>query len=176
MMSEDGTPVEPPVIDNGSVTGSEEIDNLVEDPSINEAIDESDTPINFGENPPSIVGLYRAQGQIDRAENARPVGSEINTQLCFQGTESLSGGTVINYCERGRPGVGRAPIIGEGQDFTVFFELDGVDVTIAFSGSIDESNNVPAAEALVTYTHGQGIWEHSVTQWSQESNECSCPF
>ena len=172
----DEEPVEMNSIENGSVTGSEEVDELVEDPAINEAINESDSLVNFGDQPPTLSGRYRAQGQIDRAENARPIGSTIDTEICFQGTESLSGGSVVSYCESGRPGVGQAPIIGDGQSFTTFFELEGAPVTIMFSGTLDENGAVPEAEALVTYTYGQGIWEHSVTNWAQSATDCSCPL
>ena len=169
-------PVEPDPIDNGSESGSQEVDELIQDPAINGAIAESDSQVFYGDNPPSLQGLYGVVGSIDRSQNARPAGSPINSQICFQGTESLAGGSVVSYCERGRPGLGRAPIIGDGQSFTAFFELEGAPVTIMFSGTLDGESNVPRAEALVTYTYGENIWEHSFTEWTLAEGECSCPI
>jgi len=162
------------VIDNMTVTGNEDVDRLVNQPAVNNAIVDSETPVNVGSNPPTISGHYSVEGSIDRASNARPAGSPINTGICFSNTETLANGTYVTYCEDGVPGVGRAPIVGDGNKFSVFFEIDGAPVTILFSGSI-EGDTVPSAEALVTYTYGLEMWEHSVTTWVSDEPTCTCP-
>jgi hypothetical protein len=160
-------------IDNNTVTGNEDVDRLVQQPAVNNAIVDSETPINVGSNPPKISGHYSVEGSIDRASNARPAGSPINTGICFSNTETLANGTYVTYCEDGVPGVGRAPIVGDGNKFSVFFEIQGAPVTILFSGEI-EGETVPSAEALVTYTYGLDMWEHSVTTWVPDNPDCTC--
>jgi hypothetical protein len=176
----DNTPVAPPEeqdagIDNGSTTGSDEVDDLVEDPAINVAIDESDTIIHFGDDPPTLTGHYAVQGEIDRSNNARPAGNPIRTGICFVGGGmSTPEGPVVQYCEDGQPGVANAPIVGNNNAFTLFLEIQGAPVTILFSGEVEEDLSVPAVEALVTYTYAVSMWEHSVTAWEPDNPDCEC--
>jgi hypothetical protein len=163
-------------IDNGTTTGNEEVDTLVQDPALAVAVEASETPINFGNNPPTLAGEYSVEGGIDRARNARQVGSPIRTAICFESTETLAGGTFLTYCERGVPGTGRAPITGDGNNFSAFFEINGAPVTILFSGTLNDDSSVTGAEALVTYTVGTDVWEHSETNWTQANPSCSCPL
>jgi hypothetical protein len=175
---EPGEPEPEPMmsIDNGTVTGNEEVDNIVQDPAIAVAIENSDTPVNFGDTPPNLQGEYAVEGSIDRAANARAPGSPIRTAICFEGTQSLAGGSSVTYCERGVPGIGNAPITGQGNSFSTFFEIDGAPVTILFSGALNEDSSVTGAEALVTYTVGTDVWEHSNTDWVQANPSCTCPL
>ncbi len=162
-------------IDNNTATGNEDVDRLIEQPAVNNAIVESDTPVNVGDTPPKLAGHYSVMGSIDRASNARPEGSPINTGICFADTEETLTGTYVTYCEDGVPGIGRAPIVGNANKFSVFFEINGAPVTILFSGEISgDDSSVPAAEALVTYTYGLDIWEHSVTGWIPDDPSCTC--
>ena len=144
-------------IDNGTTTGNEQVDELVKDPALAVAVENSETPVNFGDTPPALTGSYNVEGSIDRARNARAPGSPIRTMICFESTESLAGGTFVTYCERGVPGTGRAPITGEGNNFSAFFEIQGAPVTILFSGALNEDSSVTGAEALVTYTVGTDV-------------------
>lgn len=167
----------PPPIDNGSETGNDAVDELLEDPAINDAVNESDTIINFGDDPPELLGLYSATGSIDRANNARPVGNPINTQVCFLGLTSINGSPNVNYCERGIAAQSQAPVTGSGDSFTVYFDFrPDAQVTILFSGTFEGDASARDVEALVTYTHALEVWEHSVTQWTREQESCSCPF
>lgn len=166
-----------PMIDNGSETGNEAADELLDDPAINDAVNESDTPIHFGDDPPSLMGLYAAVGAIDDARNARPVGSPINTRICFRGVQHIAGSPTISYCERGIPNVAQAPITGAGNAFTIYFDFrPEAQVTLLFSGALREDQSASGVEALVTYTHAVGVWEHSLTDWTREAETCECPF
>ncbi len=162
-------------IENDTNTGNEDVDRLIEEPAVNNAIVDSETPVNVGDTPPKLTGHYSVMGTIDRASNARPTNSPINTGICFADTEETLTGTYVTYCEDGVPGIGRAPIVGNANKFSVFFEIDGAPVTILFSGEINaDDSSVPAAEALVTYTYGLDIWEHSVTGWIPDDPNCTC--
>lgn len=167
-----------PSIDNGTQSGNGDADDILEDPVINESVDESGTIINYGDNPPELRGRYTAVGSIDNSRNARPTGSPINTQICFLGVERLSTGPTVRYCERGVPGAASAPVTGDGDKFTLYldFRPEGFDGTILFSGTFTDEDHASDVEALVTYTYGRDIWEHSVTQWERQDNDCTCPF
>lgn len=160
--------------DNGTNTGSQQADDLVDDPAVEAAVQDDDFDVNYGDSPPQIGGLYKVSGSIDESSNARPEGSPIETQICFWQQESLQGGAEVKYCEHGVPGEASAPITGDGSDFTVFFEYPD-QATILFSGAVSGDGSVTAAEALVVYLHGMDIWEHSNTDWTP-MGECSgCP-
>ncbi|MBU0553469.1 hypothetical protein KKF91_02095 [Myxococcota bacterium] len=163
-----------PAPDNNTTTGSEVADDLTEDPGLADAILDSDLPINVGNEPPVIFGLYKAIGTIDESSNARPVGAPINTQICFWGQETLVSGTAVSYCEYNVPGVASAPVTGDPENFTIYLTFEGM-ATILFSGQIESSGDVKEAEALVTYSYGMGIWEHSVTQWERLGDCGGCP-
>jgi len=154
-----------PAPSNGSNTGSTSADEVVDDPAVEAAVEDGGYDVNFGDNPPTIGGLYQVSGQIDEASNARPPGSPIETQICFWGQESLQGGSEVQYCEYGVPGTAKAPIIGDGSDFTVFLEYPEI-ATILFSGAVNQDATVSDAEALVVYLHGLDIWELSHTSWT----------
>lgn len=172
------TPVAPaeddPVPTNGSTTGSAAADDVVDDPAVEVAVEEAageDFTVNFGDTPPEIKGHFHAVGTIDSSSNARPVGSRIDTTLCFSNQVPSADGTVTDYCEDGVPGTATAPITGSGNDFTMYLEYDE-DVTILFSGTVDPGTGNPTnVEALVVYTYGVQIWELSHTDWTWEG-EC----
>ena len=167
-------PVEPdpedPEPENGSKSGSEKADDLLEDPSSEVAVDESDFDVNFGDNPPDITGLYRVKGNIDESANARPPGSVIDTTVCFWGQESLASGAETSYCEYNVPGDASAPVTGSGDEFTIFLEYPGA-ATLLFSGRVGQDGTIAEAETLVVYTHAVDVWEHSVTDWEHQG-EC----
>ena len=173
-------PIEPPAeedpgIENGTNTGSEKADDIVDNPAVEEAVENGDFDVNFGDNPPIIAGLYDVDGTIDESSNARPEGSPIITSLCFWGQESLSNtdGALTNYCENGVAGELTAPITGDAStgDFTMYFEYPG-QATILFSGTVNPDQTMSQVEALVVYLHGIDIWEHSYTDWVP-TGECS---
>ena len=173
-------PIEPPAeedpgIENGTNTGSEKADEIVDNPAVEEAVENGDFDVNFGDNPPIIAGLYDVDGTIDESSNARPEGSPIITSLCFWGQESLSNsdGALTNYCENGVAGELTAPITGDENtgEFTMYFEYPG-QATILFSGTVNPDQTMSQVEALVVYLHGIDIWEHSYTDWVP-TGECS---
>lgn len=162
-----------PIPDNGSESGSDLADELLRDPSSGIAIDESDFDVNYGDEPPMIVGRYAVVGTIDESANARPSGSPIDTSLCFWGQESLAGGPMVTYCEDYVPGQPSAPVTGSGDDFTVYLEYPG-QATLLFSGKVDGEGRITNAETLVVYTYGVDMWEHSVTDWGYDGQCNSC--
>ena len=163
-----------PEIGNGTNSGSEDADNILDNPAVQEGVENGGTEINFGENPPEIKGLYQVIGEIDASMNARPIGSPINTSICFWGQKTLTSGTLVNYCETAVPGeIDSIPVTGSGNNFTIYLEYPG-QATILFSGSVDGSGNVENAEALVVYLHGIDIWEHSYTDWTNNGSCSGC--
>lgn len=162
-----------PVPSNGSNSGSDDADDVLEDPANEIAVDESDFDVNFGDTPPVINGKYAVFGSIDESDNARPPGSLIDTSLCFWGQEGDANGNVVTYCEDYVPGRASAPVTGSGNDFTVYLEYPG-QATLLFSGKVDDSGQITKSEALVVYSHSVDVWEHSVTDWSHEGECNSC--
>jgi len=167
--------------DNGTTSGSSGADIVVTNPAVEASVEGSGTVVHFGDSPPpEIVGLWRAEGQIDSQSNARPVGSAINTNLCFFDLTSTDEGPEISYCEKGvtdasgDPLTDTAPITGDEEGgWTIYLEFDGVG-SIIFSGILDEGATVMEdVDALVTYYHGIDIWEHSTTKWGTEGETCS---
>jgi hypothetical protein len=180
----DTTPVAPEegteeaeAIDNGTNTGSEDADSIVDNPAVEESVEDSDFDVNYGNNPPSIEGVYSVDGSIDESSNARAPGSPIVTSICFSGQQSLTGGSELNYCETGVPGTATAPVTGSGNDFTIYLEYPGA-AAILFSGSVIGDPTAPTgvenAEAMVVYYHGIDIWEHSWTDWVREGECTGC--
>jgi hypothetical protein len=174
------TPVEAPeeeaeAIDNNTNTGSEDADDIVDNPAVEEAVEDNEFDVNYGSNPPIIAGIYDVNGSIDESSNARPEGSPIITALCFWGQDTLSteAGAITNYCETAVPGELQAPITGDATtgDFTMYFEYPGA-ATILFSGTVNEDGTMSQVEALVVYLHGMDIWEHSYTDWAP-TGDCS---
>lgn len=174
------TPVAPdeddPQPSNGTTTGSAEADDIVDNPAVEVAVEESADEgfvINYGDTPPEINGSYHATGTIDESSNARPVGTEINTYLCYWDPAPSSDGTMINYCENGVPGTATAPITGSGDAFTIYLEYEG-QATIMFSGTVDADGNPTNVEALVVYLSGVDVWELSHTNWEYVGTCDSC--
>jgi len=171
----DTVPVEPgsgdATPDNGTTTGSADADTITEDPAVEIAIDDGDFDVNFGDTPPDITGEYGVYGEINQSSNARPVGSIINTTICFWGQETLSDGVQTNYCEHGVAGEPTAPITGSGNDFTIYLEYPG-QATILFSGTVDDTGKIVQSDAMVVYLYGVDVWEKSTTDWTY-SAECS---
>ena len=152
--------------DNGTATGSSGADEAVDNPAVEEAVDGSDFVVNTGDSPPSLEGLFNVSGEIYESSNARPVGSRIQTELCFHNPQNSGSDISIDYCEYGVPGVVSAPITGSGNDFTMYFVYPG-QATILFSGTMaDDGTTVSGAEALVVYTYTIDTWEQSSTDWS----------
>jgi len=173
----DVKPVEPDPADpepsNGSNSGSEEADEVIEDPANEIAVDESEFDVNFGDTPPIINGRYDVFGEIDESDNARPPGSPIDTTLCFWGQEGEATGNVVSYCEDYVPGTASAPVTGNGDEFTVYLEYPGA-ATLLFSGQVDGQGRITSAETLVVYSHSIDVWEHSETSWSYDGDCTSC--
>ncbi|GMV44158.1 MAG: hypothetical protein AMXMBFR64_58740 [Myxococcales bacterium] len=162
---------------NDTVTGSEESDLIVEDPAVQEAVADNDFTVNFGNSPPPISGVFNVKGSIDKAENARPTGSPIDTTICFHDAKEESNGWNTSYCETGVPGDSRAPITGSGDSFTVYFNFPG-QATILFSGMVERDGGgavtaVKDVEALVVYLHAVNVWEHSFTAWTLKEATCT---
>jgi hypothetical protein len=181
------TPVEPapPATDDPEVpveiaedttSGSADADTILENPAVEESVAESGTDIFFGSTPPDLQGKWTAVGAIDTASNARPVGSPINTEICFFDQEILADGSPqLSYCERGNPATATAPLTGAGEGWTMFLEFPGTG-SIIFSGRLEEGTaSMSEVDALVTYYHGLEIWEHSNTAW-ERVDDCACPF
>ncbi len=168
-------PVEPdpedPEPQNDTKSGSKDADDLLEDPSSEVAVDESDFDVNFGDDPPDITGLYRVKGEIDESSNARPPGSIIDTTVCFWDQKPLSSGTETSYCEYNIPGDATAPVTGSGDEFTIFLEYPDIG-TLLFSGRVGPDGTIAEAETLVVLTHAVDVWEHSVTAWEHQG-ECN---
>ena len=114
-----------PPASNGSNSGSNDADEVLDDPAAEVAVDEADFDVNFGDQPPVINGRYNVYGTIDESDNARPPGSLIDTTLCFWGQEGDANGNVVTYCEDYVPGRAAAPVTGSGNDFTVYLEYPG---------------------------------------------------
>lgn len=174
------TPVAPSAEDpeptNGTTTGNSTADDIVDNPAVEAAVEGAAGDgfvVNFGDAPPDIVGLFHAEGTIDSSSNARPVGSIIDTTLCFSNPTPTDEGTNITYCEFGVPGTDTAPITGSGKDFTIYLEYPGA-ATVLFSGSVDDSGNPTNVEALVVYLSGVDIWELSHTDWTNEGTCDTC--
>ena len=165
-----------PEVASGTVSGSSQADTIMDNPAVEASVDGSETPIFFGSSPPLLEGGWSATGAIDRASNARPAGSPINTEICFynQGTAS-DGSPEVSYCEKNNPMTATAPITGDGSDWTLYLEFAPTG-SIIFSGSMEEgASSMADVDALVTYYHGLEIWEHSFTDWTR-NGDCSCPF
>jgi len=159
---------------NGSESGNKDADDALDDPSVEIGVDEADFDVNYGDQPPMILGSYAVFGSIDEAENARPPGSIIDTQLCFWDQQGKSDGPVVNYCEYYVPGTPSAPVTGSGDEFTVYLEYPG-QATLLFSGTVDNEGKITESETLVVYTYGTDMWEHSVTEWTYDGECNSCP-
>jgi len=164
---------------NGTTTGNATADDIVDNPAVEAAVEGAganaggDFVVNYGDTPPEINGHYKAVGTIDESSNARPVGSPINTTLCFWDPVAGEEGTDINYCEDFVPGSDRAPMTGSGDNFTIYLQYDN-QATILFSGTVDTDGNPTNVEALVVYLHGVDIWELSHTDWEYDGVCDSC--
>jgi hypothetical protein len=152
-------------ISNGTTTGSAEADAVVDNAAVESSVDGSDFVVNYGDDPPIVSGLFSVSGAIDDSSNARPAGSTIATELCFHNHEENANGWTTDYCEYEVPGILSAPITGEGNAFTMYFEYPG-QATVLFSGTTDGAGNVENAEALVVYLYSTDVWEHSFTDWT----------
>jgi hypothetical protein len=163
-------------IENGTTTGSAEADDAVSNPAVESGVEGSGFVVNYGDTPPSVNGLFGVEGSIDESSNARAPGSRIATNLCFHNQVDNGNGWTTDYCEYGVPGIVSAPITGEGNNFTMYFEYPG-QATILFSGTTDDAGNVADAEALVVYTYTIDAWEHSFTDWTLDGacdgSECT---
>lgn len=170
------TPDDPPS-SNGSQTGNQEADAIIEDPSVAIAVDGAEDDgfvVNYGDEPPELVGKFRVQGQIDESSNARPVGSPIQTSICFfDYNGDAPGGVEVSYCEDGVPGQDRAPLTGTNDAFTAYFEYPG-QATVLFSGSLKDDGTASQVEALVVYTYATDVWELSHTDWRPDGDCNSC--
>lgn len=169
---------EDPPSSNGSQTGSDEADDIIEDPSVAIAVDEADDGggfvVNYGDQPPELVGKFSVTGQIDESSNARPVGSAIVTSICFfDYNADAPGGVVVSYCEDGVPGEDSAPLTGTNDAFTAYFEYPG-QATVLFSGSLNDDGSASQVEALVVYTYATEVWERSHTNWEPAGDCDSC--
>lgn len=165
--------VEPTVEpDNGTNSGSERADVVLTDPSVAIAVDGSGLIVNTGNHPPELVGKYDVVGEIDESSYARPVGSPIRTSICFWDYTEGPGGIEVTYCEDGVPGVDSAPLTGDGDDFTAYFEFP--DATILFSGTLNGDGTASQVEALVVYTYAVDVWELSHTDWTPAGDCNSC--
>jgi hypothetical protein len=167
-----------PAPSNGTTTGNEDVDEIIEDPSVAIAVDEAEEEgfeLNYGDNPPRLVGKYRVSGEIDESRNARPEGSPIQTAICFWDYDAQEGGVYISYCEDNVPGEDRAPLTGsEDGSFTAYFEYPG-QATILFSGKLnDDGTTADNVEALVVYTYATDVWELSHTDWELVGECDSC--
>ena len=172
------TAAPPPEVEiaEGTESGSSDADSILDNPAVEESVEESGTDIFFGSTPPNIEGKWTAIGTIDVASNARPEGSPINTEICFYDQEILADGSPqLSYCERGNPAMATAPLTGTGGGWSMFLEFPGTG-SIIFSGVRDEGTaSMEEVDALVTYYHGLEIWEHSNTAWNLV-DDCLCPF
>ncbi len=174
------TPVAPEATDpqpsNGTTTGSAAADEVVDNPAVEAAVEgaaDDDFTVNYGDTPPAILGHFSAVGTIDAASNARPIGSPINTTLCFSNPVESPEGTITDYCEDGVPGSATAPITGSGDAFTMYLEYTD-SVTILFSGTVGADGNPKNVEALVVYLTGIDVWELSHTDWEWVGECSSC--
>lgn len=174
------TPVAPGADDaqpnNGTTTGSAAADDVVDNPAVEAAVEgasDDDFVVNYGDTPPQILGHFHAVGTIDASSNARPVGSPINTTLCFSNPVAGPDGVVTDYCEDNVPGTATAPITGSGDAFTMYLEYTD-EVTILFSGTVGMDGNPSNVEALVVYLTGIDVWElsHTDWEWVGECNSC----
>ncbi|MEZ4235491.1 MAG: hypothetical protein R3F59_04875 [Myxococcota bacterium] len=154
---------------NGTVTGSAQVDEIVTDPAVAIAVDEAADDgfeLNYGDDPPQLVGKYQVSGKIDSSSNARPEGSRIETSICFWDfDDSAIDGVRVSYCEDGVPGEDTAPLTGTNGDFTAYFEFPG-QATILFSGAMNGDGTLSQVEALVVYTYATDVWELSHTDWT----------
>lgn len=162
---------------NNTETGNAEVDTIVEDPAVQEAVADNDFTVNFGNQPPPLSGQFTVKGTIDDSQNARPEGSPIDTTICFHDAAEETDGWNVNYCEDGVPGDSRAPITGSGDSFTVYFNFPG-QATILFSGMVERDGSgavtgVKDVEALVVYLHAVDVWERSHTTWSLLNAACT---
>lgn len=168
---------EDPVPTNGSQTGSDEADTIIEDPAVAIAVDEAEDDgfvVNYGDEPPELVGRFRVSGAIDESSNARPVGSPIETAICFfDYNADAPGGVRVSYCEDAVPGTDDAPLTGTNDAFTAYFEYPG-QATVLFSGSLKEDGTASQVEALVVYTYATDVWELSHTDWQPDGDCTSC--
>ncbi|MEQ1566031.1 MAG: hypothetical protein ABMA64_10370 [Myxococcota bacterium] len=169
-------PSDPPP-GNGSQSGSTEVDEILDDPAVAIAVDESDDGdgfvVNYGDEPPQLVGKFKVHGTIDEAKNARPVGSPIDTEICFWDYTDGPGGVSVSYCEEGVPGKDHAPLTGTNDAFTAYFVYDG-QATVMFSGSMNDDGTLSDVEALVVYTYATDVWERSHTDWQPMGTCDSC--
>lgn len=172
-----GPPATEPPPGNGSNTGNTDVDDIVEDPAVAIAVDEAGDgdgfTMNYGDQPPQLLGKYDVHGTIDEASNARPVGSVIDTSICFWNREEKPGGVYISYCEDGVPGQDSAPITGSGDSFTAYFVYDDT-ATVLFSGTLNPDGTLTDVEALVVYTYTTEAWERSHTNWVNVGECDSC--
>lgn len=165
-----------PAPGNGSVTGNEEVDIIVSDPSVAIAVQDAEDEgftVNFGDQPPQLVGKYDVSGVIDASSNARPEGSPILTSICFWDWTEGPGGVTVSYCEDGVPGEDSAPLTGNNDAFTAWFEYPG-QATVMFSGSVNPDGTLSQVEALVVYTYATDVWELSHTDWRPDGACTSC--
>lgn len=160
---------------NGSSSGSTRADDVLSHPSVAIAVDDASDDgflLHTGEHPPQLVGKFDVRGQIDESSNARPVGSPIRTSICFWDWTEGPGGVEVTYCEDGVPGQDAAPLTGDGDDFTAYFEFP--DATILFSGTLNQDGTASQVEALVVYTYAVDVWELSHTDWTPVGDCNTC--
>jgi hypothetical protein len=169
-------PDDEPAPGNGTNTGNQQVDDIVEDPAVAIAVDDAEDEgfeLNYGDTPPTLEGRFQVSGTIDATSNARPVGSPIETTICFWNYEATGGGVQVSYCEDGVPGQDTAPLTGSGDAFTAYFDFPG-QATIMFSGSMNGDGTLSQVEALVVYTYATDVWELSHTDWQPIGTCNSC--
>lgn len=159
-------PVVPDVIpDNGTNSGSQRADEVLQNPAVAIAVDQaSGFVVHTGNHPPELDGKFDVNGQIDESSNARPEGSPIITSICFSDYTETPDGVEVTYCEDYVPGTDSAPLTGDGDQFTAYFEFP--DATILFSGTLNDDGTASQVEALVVYTYAVDVWELSHTDWT----------
>ena len=128
-------------------------EEFIENPSVKNAINESDIPINYGENPPALAGTYLVDGYWTDAsyEMHSFVGSKVESEIVLS-KQTNSG--KIDYEER----IGGVKVSGSGGyitgnngSFTIYQESqqsgseaglpNGVSMTVVLMMSGTKSNN-----------------------------------
>lgn len=163
--------------DNGTTTGSPMVDEAVENPAVQAAVEASGFVLNFGDSPPAMdSGVFALNWEIVAEQNSRDVGVGSDgypTDICLW--ESDEGPDVDwRYCQIGGLTVGLS-LIGNNDLFTLVIvdELYQGYITGRVENDGDKTKLVDI-DVLVILLWGPDMWERQVWDAILEADIGEC--
>lgn len=161
---------------------------MLDNPDVITAIDDSGFEAETGNNPPNIVGDYNLNGNVIDASKSSMIGMLMRSEIEFYNQH----GTLIDMKETvgSQTAYGTGSFInGQNNNFTIYQEATqdvyGYDVTVVamMSGTLDYSGNISGQSLSVItdvggYPDGKtgGWWQGNITLTKQSSRSIQRSF